>query len=372
MAVERIDINPDRLRWAIRRASLSEENAIMQFPMLGEWLENLKKPTLNQLKNFAEKFHVPFAYLFLDNPPAEKIPFPMFRGEAGNQDHFDVNVYDTVMNILSRQEWLEEYIDENDIETCRFIGSIGLDTPINEAVRRIRTILDLDSRWAFSLSSSDAAVSTLCQRLEEAGVFMVFNGVVGNNTHRKLQVNECRGFSLANEKAPFIFVNSADSKSAQLFTIIHEMAHLMLGVSAGHAGSEVLNHDATEKYCDSVAAEFLVPATELQTIWTNDPKAASRRFKASELAVARRAHDIGIMSDTDYRDFWLTYSQRNLIAKNTKSGGNFYLTSVKRVGLKFGIFVRNAVNNRQLSYTQAYRLTGLYGRSFDYFMTNSI
>ena len=185
-------------------------------------------------------------------------------------------------------------------------------------------------------------------------------------------MSECRGFALVNEKAPYIFVNSADSKSAQLFTLIHEVAHLMLGVSAGHAGSEVLNHEATENYCDMVAAEFLVPASVLREIWINDTKSASRRFKASELVIARRAHDLCLMSDTEYKAFWTMYSQRQLRIKKKSTGGSFYLTSVKRVGRNFAIHVRNAVNNKQLNYTEAYRLTGLYGKTYDNFMTNNI
>ncbi len=360
------------LRWAIQRAGLSEEKAINVFPLLGGWLSRGKHPTLNQLKNFATKFYVPFGYLFMSDLPIENIPFPMFRGEAGQQDHFDLNVYDTVMNVQARQEWLEEYLEENEIDTCKFVGSISTDTSISEAVRRLRSILELDSRWAFSLSTPDAAVSLLGQKLEDVGVFLAYNGVVGNNTHRPLKVSECRGFALVNEKAPYIFVNSADSKSAQLFTLVHEAAHLMLGVSAGHAGSEAFHNEATEKYCDMVAAEFLVPMSVLREIWNNDTKSASRRFKVSELVVARRAHDLELMSDAAYKDFWTKYNQRQISTKKTSSGGSFYLTSVKRVGRNFAIHVRNAVNNMQLSYTEAYRLTGLYGKTYDNFMTKNI
>lgn len=121
-----------------------------------------------------------------------------------------------------------------------------------------------------------------------------------------------------------------------------------------------------------VAAEFLVPASVLREIWKNDTKSVSRRFKASELVVARRAHDLKLMSDTEYKAFWAMYSQRQLRIKRQSSGGSFYLTSVKRVGRNFAIHVRNAVNNRQLSYTEAYRLTGLYGKTYDNFMTNNI
>ena len=372
MTVERLNIQPNLLRWVIQRAGISEEKAIETFPLLNGWLFQEKQPTLNQLKKFAAKFYVPFGYLFMSNLPIENIPFPMFRGEAGQQDHFNLNVYDTVMNVQARQEWLEEYLEENDIKTCNFIGSITTKTSISETVRRLRSILDLDDRWAFSLATPDAAVSLLGQKIEDTGVFLAYNGVVGNNTHRPLKVSECRGFALVNEKAPYIFVNSADSKSAQLFTLIHEVAHLMLGVSAGHAGSEVLNHEATENYCDMVAAEFLVPASVLREIWINDTKSASRRFKASELVVARRAHDLRLMSDTEYKAFWAMYSQRQLRIKKKSTGGSFYLTSVKRVGRNFAIHVRNAVNNKQLNYTEAYRLTGLYGKTYDKFMTNNI
>ena len=372
MTVERLNIQPNLLRWVIQRAGISEEKAIETFPLLNGWLFQEKQPTLNQLKKFAAKFYVPFGYLFMSNLPIENIPFPMFRGEAGQQDHFNLNVYDTVMNVQARQEWLEEYLEENDIKTCNFIGSITTKTSISETVRRLRSILNLDDRWAFSLATPDAAVSLLGQKIEDTGVFLAYNGVVGNNTHRPLKVSECRGFALVNEKAPYIFVNSADSKSAQLFTLIHEVAHLMLGVSAGHAGSEVLNHEATENYCDMVAAEFLVPASVLREIWINDTKSASRRFKASELVVARRAHDLCLMSDTEYKAFWAMYSQRQLRIKKKSTGGSFYLTSVKRVGRNFAIHVRNAVNNKQLNYTEAYRLTGLYGKTYDKFMTNNI
>ena len=178
MAVERLNIQPNLLRWVIQRAGISEEKAIETFPLLNGWLSQEKQPTLNQLKNFAAKFYVPFGYLFMSNLPIENIPFPMFRGEAGQQYHFNLNVYDTVMNVQARQEWLEEYLEENDIKTCNFIGSITTKTSISETVRRLRTILDLDDRWAFSLASPDAAVSLLGQKIEDTGVFLAYNGVL--------------------------------------------------------------------------------------------------------------------------------------------------------------------------------------------------
>jgi len=373
MAITRIDnLRPEILRWAFQRAGYSEEKAIEDFPKLQDWLSKEKMPTISQLQAFASKFFVPFGYLFLQQIPTETIPFPMFRGEAGLSNHFDLNVYDTVMNVQSRQDWLEDYLLDNEIDTCQLVGSINMSTPVCETVACLRKVLQLEPRWAFGLTRVDMALSILTQKLEDAGIFLAFNGVVGNNTHRTLKVSECRGFALVNKTAPYIFVNSADSKFAQMFTLIHETAHIMLGISAGHAGEGFPCHDTVEDYCDKVAAEFLVPVEVIRKVWNGDIKWASRRFKVSEIVIARRAHDLHLLSDEAYKAFWLEYSNRPISAKKETSGGSFYLTSVKRVGKLFATHVRNAVNNRQLSYTDAYRLTGLYGNTYQHFMTNNI
>ena len=147
----------------------------------------------------------------------------------------------------------------------------------------------------------------------------------------------------------------------------------MLGVSAGHAETDTLSHDATERYCDMVAAEFLVPAMVLREVWGDgDLTRLSRRFWVSELVIARRAHNIGMMSDRAYRAFWQEYSHRPHTPRSKRDGGDFYRSSLKRVGKLFAIHVRNAVNSSQLSYTEAYRLTGLKGHTYDVFMNNNI
>ena len=140
------------------------------------------------------------------------------------------------MNVQSRQDWLEDYLSENEIGVCEIVGSIQLNTPISEVVSLLRETLQMEPCWSFGYLKIEEALNALTQKLEDAGIFLAFNGVVGNNTHRALKVSECRGFALVNQTAPYIFVNSADSKSAQMFTIIHETAHIMLGISAGHAG----------------------------------------------------------------------------------------------------------------------------------------
>ena len=109
----------------------------------------------------------------------------------------------------------------------------------------------------------------------------------------------------------------------------------------------------------------------LRELWDRDLKKLSRRFWVSELVIARRAHDLGLMGDMEYQNFWQEYSHRPHSQK--KGGkGDFYRSSLKRVGKLFAIHVRNAVNSRQLLYSEAYRLTGLRGQTYDVFMNNNI
>ncbi len=365
-----ITIPADRFLWAIQRNGMDLENYLNSHPKsaLEQWMSCEKQPTIKQLEDFAKSVNLPFGYLFLKQIPHETLPFPVFRGEAGKNDHFDLNVYDTVNIIQRRQDWLEDYIEENELDKCEIVGSISKTTPILETVGKLRALLSLEPRWAFGLRNSEVAVNKLTELLECAGFFIAYNGVVGNNTRRPIKVTECRGFALVNKTAPYIFVNSQDAKTAQLFTLIHETAHIMLGVSAGHAETDTLSDDEVERYCDKVAAEFLVPADVLREVWDGQTQTTSHKFKVSELVIARRAHDLGLMSDKDFRAFFVEYKARPKTQVSKSSGGSFYRSSIKRIGLTFAMHIRAAVNNMQLSYTDAYRLTGLYGDTYKTFM----
>ena len=93
---------------------------------------------MRQLEDFANQVKVPFGYLFLEQAPHEEIPFPVFRGEAGQRQGFDLDVFDTVNGIRQRQEWLSDYLMENGIPLCEIVGIVSLRTPIAETVDLLR------------------------------------------------------------------------------------------------------------------------------------------------------------------------------------------------------------------------------------------
>lgn len=369
------NIKPDMLRWAIQRAGYNVDTYLTENDKVRSWVEGEKYPTARQLENFASKMYVPYGYLFLITPPVESMPIPLFRGSSSSSN-MNLNVYETVQTMQYRQEWLEEYIqDELDSDELDFVSSVTLNDGIERVVSKIRELLGLEETWAFGERDSASAVNKLTQQFESLGIITSFNGVVGNNNRRKLSVEECRGFALVSKIAPFIFVNNDDSKSAQLFTLIHEFAHLLLGVSAGFGGIDD-HDDVCERFCDSVAANFLVPRVLFISQWNVNDRSiekCAKKFKVSSLVIARRAYALNLLTSQEYQVFYSNYRANWKVCKKTvSSSGNFFLTAAKRVGKLFGIYVNTAVNSGYLLHSEAYRLTGLHGSSFDKVIANQI
>ena len=128
-----------------------------------------------------------------------------------------------------RQAWLHEHLVENEVDPLPFAASARLADDPGAVGREMRRTLGLDEGWATGVRSWQDAVHELRRMIERLGVMAVINGIVGNNTHRRLSVAEFRGFVLTDHYTPLIFVNSADAKSAQMFTLAHELAHIWLG-----------------------------------------------------------------------------------------------------------------------------------------------
>lgn len=368
-----VNINADMLTWAISRAGYELHEFTAKIPRVLGWIDGTKKPTVKQLEAFSKKVHLPFGYLFLQEPPKERLPFPFFRSNEAKTDKVSVNVYDTIQLMLRRQDWLKEYLKDKDFDKVPFIGVFNDSHDVDKIVLNIRTVLGLSENWANSLNTWEEALNHLIEVVEDKGIIVVFNGVVENNNSRPIDVDECRGFVLVDEYAPFMFVNNADSKSAQMFTIVHELAHIWTGHSAGFDFRKLQPaDDPNEKLCDQIAAEFLVPKSTFNNIWQGNPdlKKISRFFKVSEIVIARRAFDLGKISKAQFFAFYEEYKSREFDKKKSQpSGGDFYATTRKRLSMTFAHHVNRAVKSGDLLYRDAYKLTSMKGDTFDKFFT---
>ena len=193
------------------------------------------------------------------------------------------------------------------------------------------------------------------------------SGVVGSNTHRRFNVEEFRGFALADPLAPLIFINGKDSKAAQMFTLAHELAHLWLGESGvSDAQAATQPDEQVERWCNAVAAELLVPLEQLRP--TYDPEnelydemqRLARQFKASTLVIVRRLFDLGVF---DRETLWETYRAElervKALSSKESTGGNFYNTLDARTGKRFiKALVANTLEG-QTQFTAAFRMLGI-------------
>ncbi|MDO9318457.1 MAG: ImmA/IrrE family metallo-endopeptidase [Gammaproteobacteria bacterium] len=373
--MNRVAVSPELVQWARERAHLDVETLEPKFPKLSQWERCEVLPTFKQLESFANATHVPFGYLFLPEPPQIPMPIPDFRTLQNQQLRTaSPDLLDTIYAMQGRQSWLRETRAECDALSREFVGSASLTDDPAAIGREMRRLLDLEHGWAANVRTWQDAVSALRIAIEALGVMAVINGVVGNNTHRALNVEEFRGFALSDEYAPLIFVNGADAKSAQMFTLAHELAHLWLGAEgSGLSGFSGIFPDGApvEIFCDQAAAEFLVPEAELRAAWSDVSREEApfellaRRFKVSPIVVGRRALDLRLIERQYFFDFYEVYIRQERNGKQaTASGGDFYNNQNTRVGSLFAVQVIRAARERRIGFKQAYELTGLNGGAF--------
>ena len=370
-----VNVSSNMLTWAIARAGFDLPDFTTKVPGIQGWIDGTKIPTVKQLEDFSRKVYLPFGYLFLPEPPKEKLPIPFFRTNDSQATTVSINVYDTILLMQQRQDWLRDYLKEIDVEDLGFVGKFRNSNNVREIVADIRETLNLSENWASEFKTWEASLIHLIQHIEDKGIIAVFNGVVENNGYRKIPVNECRGFVLVDNIAPFMFVNNADGKAAQMFTIVQELAHIWTGHSAGFDFRKLQPaNNQNEILCDKIAAEFLVPETSFNQVWSNDQSIqnAARHFKVSPVVIARRALDIGKITKKEFFDFYDEYSNREFIRKETQSsGGDFYATTRKRLSITFASHIKNAVKSGLLLYRDAYKLTSLKGDTFQTFFSKN-
>ena len=368
----RVPVPPEMLRWACERAGYDVDHLAERIPQLPAWIRRERQPTMKQLEKLAKVTHTPLGYLFLPEPPDEPLPVPDYRTVAGAaRGRQSPNLLDTLYTMQRRQEWLRESLVENDVGQLPFVASVRLADDPAAVGREMRRTLGLDGGWAAGVRTWQDAVSELRRIIEQLGVMAVINGVVGNNTHRRLSVEEFRGFALTDPYAPLIFVNGADAKSAQMFTLAHELAHIWLGTE-GISGFEVLfpGGSDVEEWCNRAAAELLAPARELRARWREVRREVSsfeelaRTFKVSPVVAARRALDLNLVDRSSFFDFYKRYVNREHKGGMKSSGGDFYNNQNTRVGELFGIQVLRAAMEGRIGFKQAYDLTGLRGGTF--------
>lgn len=366
----KINLQHSCLRWARERAGLNQHDTAKKLGVkeekVHEWEQN-GELTFSQAEKLAEVTHTPIGYLFLPEPPREQLPVADFRTVGTrNTSQPSSDLLDTVNEALRRQDWYREYLRNAGGEPLAFVGSLSLTNDILEAANKIRTVVAWNADLRANANNWEVALSKQADAIENAGILVMRSGIVGNNTTRTLSVSEFRGFALSDSYAPLVFVNGRDSKAAQMFTLAHELVHIWLGISG------ISNLDKTyspgidtERFCNQVAAELLVPLAELAVQWgtAQTPSVQLpilvRYFKVSSLVILRRLRDADYLTENEFNRLYTDeigqFNQRPASA----GGGDFYRTLRVRIGRRFASAIIESTLEGVTPYRDAFSLLGV-------------
>lgn len=335
MATAYAQVNPNLIRWARERADLSLGMLATKLQTTEEkvsaW-ENGEKPiTMRKAMELAEKTYVPFGYLFLREQPEDKLPIPDLRTVDGEPLRKpSAELYKVVQNTLTKQAWYKEYLTDQGTEPLSFVGRFNINSNAIDIVNDMRNELGVPphpTRGNWENYHKD-----LIKKIEDIGVLIMRQSNLGHHT-KPLFVNEFRGFAIADEIAPVIFINLADAPVARLFTLIHELAHIWIGQSGVSDGSDS-THRKEEVLCNAVAAEFLVPGEEFKSHWQqledwkDNLAGLESHFHVSQWVLARRALTFGFISQNEYHRF-IQFLKKQYDERERKGTGPSYYVTLK-------------------------------------------
>ena len=371
-------INRTLIRWARDRSGLTAAQVAGKIGVregkFNAWEQGEDYPTLRQAQVLANKLYVPFGYLYLSSPPEESLPLPDLRTfEETGIDRPSPNFLDLLYDVLRKHAWYRQELIEQNGPTLGFVGRFGNEPDVNVVARDIIETVGLTESLREHATTWDGYLRTLVLKAEDVGIVVMRNGVVQNNTHRRLNVDEFRGFAISDPIAPLVFVNTRDAKAAQIFTFAHELAHLWLGATG------VTNLDyrrksseqplTVERISDMVAAEVLMPERVFQNRWDirrpieGKLGELAKYFRVSSVAILRRAFELTKM---DRQTFWALYdveTAKQTVVKGT--GGDYYSNVVSRSSMTLTKTLLTAVGENTISRRDAANLLGVAIQNLD-------
>ena len=380
-------VQPEILKWARETAGFSPEEAAKKLaikPARGvaavERLAALEagsvEPTRPMLVKMAKQYHRPLLVFYLSAPPKKGKRGKDFRTLPDAHPLEDARLDALIRDVQARQSRVRAMLeDEEETEPLDFIASMEMADGGPAILDSIRQTLNFDLAEYRAHPNQDRAFAFLRAKTEAVGIFVLLIGDLGSY-HTAISPGTFRGFALADPIAPFIVINDRDSRAAWCFTLVHELVHLWLGQTGVSGGSRAAER-GIEKFCNELASELLLPATELVSLAV-DPRVSTnvlrtrvatfaRERKISSSMVAYRLHRLDLISERrweDLRDYfhgqWLS-SKREQQEKNrsTEGGPNYYAVRRQRLGNALLEFVRRMLTGGDLSTTQASQVLGV-------------
>lgn len=369
-----VQIAPAIINWVISQTQLSELSKEVA-NNLQAWKNGDKTPTFSQIENASKATGIPLGYFFLQTPPHEDKSLIKCRTiDSVTANNPSRDLMNTIHDMKMIQDWMREQLIADGVDPLDYVGKFKDNA--KTVAENTRKILDIDIDWYKKVANNDS-FGYFRSAISESGVIVMANGIVGGNTHRPLNVDEFRAFTIIDEYAPLIFINSNDSNGAKLFSLLHEFAHVCLGHNSFFNDRNGIGNKVSkiETICNAVAAEIIVPQALFAKEWSglikdNTKKQVitklSSKFKCGTIVVARKALDNGYISSGLYNEvFQLAVKRYNEQRKKKSAGGDYYNTLSSRIDKRFLRKLAASVAEGNTLYEDAYRFTNTNRVTFE-------
>lgn len=304
---DRAPITPKVLAWARKSARISIEEAARKADVRAErvtqWENGECLPTITQAKELAKAYRRPFALFFLPDIPTDFQPLQDFR-KPGSLDLSTASLF-LIREIQQKHAWIGTVNEESGEERIPFVGRFTLNDDVEKVAADLLDTLGIDP----SAYEKANRVLEWVRKAEAKGIFVSRTSFY----HTKLTIDpkELQGFAIADPYAPFVFLNTADWKAPQLFTLVHELAHLWVGKSgisneSDSGTAESSSYHQVELFCNAVAACALMP----RKIFLNLPNVTftgektlyleAKKYGVSQSAFLVRSLNLGLIEHSQY------------------------------------------------------------------------
>jgi Zn-dependent peptidase ImmA (M78 family) len=331
--------------------------------LVASWESGEAVPTWKQLVKLAKIYNLPVLIFCSPSIIEENKKIPDFRTGVSETDNKDIGKLINI--ILKRQGWLESELIKSGKGKNQLVGSgSNIKTP-GELASFIKEKLNVKLEDIKSFSGIDAGARTLKYLIAKAENKNIFIGKT--ISYHDIEVENMRGIFISNDYCPYIIINRKDSYSAQIFTLVHELAHLFrrtdgISNSVDFRTLDDKTVDTEEVFCNKVVAEFILPEEELKnnTYSLDDIKKLSEIYKISILSIFYRLKSLKKINRDDIS--WMENEIKKNISNNLKSrkkessGGNFYNNMKDSNGSLFNRIVEQSYTNNNIGYVEASNL----------------
>lgn len=376
-------VNPEILIWARETAGLDLETAARKIALGNargvsgpdrlaalEGGEGFPTPAL--LRRMAQQYHRPLLTFYTAKVPSRVEIGQDFRTLPDPGDPGNVLLGTLLRDVKARQVLVREAVeDDEDGKEVALVGAAAKIRRPAELVAAAMEVIGFNRTLFRQTGTAEQAFSYVRSCVEKAGVFVLLAGDCGHHT-TAIDVNVFRGFAITDPFAPFIVVNDQDAKTAWSFTLLHELAHLLIGKGGVSGG---MPQGRIEQLCNDTAAALLINQDELADVALGDGPtgdviqitALANRAKVSRSLVAYQLFRAGRLTNAeweklraDFRSAWVMQKEREREQNRSKEGGpNWYTVRRHRLGAALLAVARRGIADGSLTPTRAARMLGV-------------